>query len=233
MPFTCDPCECPEQHYGDVITWQKAMLTLLCDIETAIGTFVSSENLWDRTGTILSPHTAGDSVDLGAGDLSATALTATGLTATGVTFIGAAGLFTEDNVNFNYNSTSKLLTVKEAQVNGDIIAGAANKGIRLDTVSGSLAATGTTVTDAAAITHCATTVSGGNGSNGVRLPAITSAADKGRIYMIFNASADAFKVYAESGGSINGSASLTLPVGVALIAIPIFNDTQWWALKGT
>lgn len=30
MPYQCDPCLCPEQHYRDSMSWRKAMITLLC-----------------------------------------------------------------------------------------------------------------------------------------------------------------------------------------------------------
>ena len=36
MPYKCDPCDCPEQHYRDSMSWRKAMITLLCDVEAAI-----------------------------------------------------------------------------------------------------------------------------------------------------------------------------------------------------
>lgn len=32
MPYQCDPCVCPEQHYRDSMSWRKAMITLLCRI---------------------------------------------------------------------------------------------------------------------------------------------------------------------------------------------------------
>ena len=37
MAYKCDPCDCSEQHYRNPQAWQKAMITLLCDIETAVG----------------------------------------------------------------------------------------------------------------------------------------------------------------------------------------------------
>ena len=33
---------------------------------------VAVENLWDRTGTTLEPHTANDSVDIGSGNFTTT-----------------------------------------------------------------------------------------------------------------------------------------------------------------
>lgn len=35
--YPCDPCDCPEAYYRDSQSWRKAMITLLCDVETAIG----------------------------------------------------------------------------------------------------------------------------------------------------------------------------------------------------
>lgn len=32
MPYQCDPCVCPEQHYRDSMSWRKAMITLLCRV---------------------------------------------------------------------------------------------------------------------------------------------------------------------------------------------------------
>jgi hypothetical protein len=43
---------------------------------------ITTENLWDKTLTTLSPHTAGDSVDLNTGSLTATILTSTQTTGT-------------------------------------------------------------------------------------------------------------------------------------------------------
>lgn len=37
MPYTCDPCECPEQYFRDSQSWRKAMITLLCGIRSFVG----------------------------------------------------------------------------------------------------------------------------------------------------------------------------------------------------
>jgi len=42
--------------------------------------FPEGENLWDRTGTTIEPHTANDNLDLGTGTLGAGAITGTSLT---------------------------------------------------------------------------------------------------------------------------------------------------------
>lgn len=75
MPYPCDPCLCPEAYYRDSQSWRKGVIQLLCDIEEAIAT-ITGENLWDKLGTVLSPHVAGDDVNLGTGDLLATDVTA-------------------------------------------------------------------------------------------------------------------------------------------------------------
>lgn len=44
MPYQCNPCTCPEQHYRDSMSWRKAMITLLCSLIDAIsGTTPPSE----------------------------------------------------------------------------------------------------------------------------------------------------------------------------------------------
>lgn len=62
MADNCDPCNCLEMYYRDSQSWRKAVIELLCDIETAIDNFVIHENLWDRNGTTIVPHNAGDSI---------------------------------------------------------------------------------------------------------------------------------------------------------------------------
>lgn len=37
MAMQCDPCLCPDQHINHLITWRKAVVTLLCRIANGIG----------------------------------------------------------------------------------------------------------------------------------------------------------------------------------------------------
>lgn len=36
MAMHCDPCTCPEMYYRDEVTWQKAVLLLLCQAIAAV-----------------------------------------------------------------------------------------------------------------------------------------------------------------------------------------------------
>lgn len=36
MPYQCDPCACPEQHYRAIDTFKKAMITLLCNLRDVL-----------------------------------------------------------------------------------------------------------------------------------------------------------------------------------------------------
>lgn len=67
---------------------------------------------------------------------------------------------------------------------------------------GTLAATGSAQTDAAAITADVTRVTGADGTKGVILPAVGSG-----YYVIGNAVASILKVYPPSGGAINGGSA--------------------------
>lgn len=44
------------------------------DLKTYIDNAVSGENLWDRSGTTLEPHTANDNLDIGSGDFDTTGI---------------------------------------------------------------------------------------------------------------------------------------------------------------
>lgn len=58
----CDPCNCIEGYYRDEQSWRKAMIVLLCDIETSLENYINLENLWDKTAGVIHPHTATDNV---------------------------------------------------------------------------------------------------------------------------------------------------------------------------
>lgn len=36
MSMHCDPCTCPEMYYRDEMTWQKAVILLLCQAITKL-----------------------------------------------------------------------------------------------------------------------------------------------------------------------------------------------------
>jgi hypothetical protein len=42
MPYNCDPCVCPDQHYRDNQSWKKAVITLLCRLSTNLTSRISS-----------------------------------------------------------------------------------------------------------------------------------------------------------------------------------------------
>lgn len=58
----CDPCNCIEGYYRDEQSWRKAIITLLCDIETSLETYINLENLWDKSLGVIYPHISTDNV---------------------------------------------------------------------------------------------------------------------------------------------------------------------------
>lgn len=77
---------------------------------------------------------------------------------------------------------------------------------------GTVAATGTTNADAAALTTQVTSVTGADAAKGVILPA---AGDVGEVFLIENTAAAVLKVYPDSGSQIN---SLTATTGAYSVA---------------
>ena len=70
----------------------------------------TASNLWTRTGTNLSPTTAGDDVLLNAGET----LTISDFTPGSVVFAGPGGLLSEDNANFFWNDATNRLGIGTA-----------------------------------------------------------------------------------------------------------------------
>jgi len=65
---------------SEMPNWRALGIGLRGDIDklrTDFDNFSASENLWDRTGTNLTPHTAGDSISLGTGNITANNLAIT------------------------------------------------------------------------------------------------------------------------------------------------------------
>jgi hypothetical protein len=100
-------------HYRDSESWRKAVITLLCDIETAIEDFVVNENLWDRTGTTLSPHYANDNVDIGVGILTAGQLLINATSGLGVAMNTVDGA---DNANMTISGGGLASTTRGAYI---------------------------------------------------------------------------------------------------------------------
>lgn len=97
-----------------------------------------------------------------------------------------------------------------------------------------LAAAGSSASDATALTQQAQVVTGADGSKGVALPA---AATTDGPYVIFNDAAAALKVYPVNGGNdnINGlteDAAFTMAGGEMAIFVPT-SATQWYAPSRT
>lgn len=66
MPYQCDPCVCPEQHYRDSMSWRKAMITLLCRL---VG--YSDATINPGYNATFDPLTAVDAGSIGAAYASA------------------------------------------------------------------------------------------------------------------------------------------------------------------
>ena len=66
----------------------------------------AAENLWDRTGTVLSPHTANDSIDIGSGDFDTTG------TISGRIHL-PAGTATASTAPLKFTTDGTLLTTSE------------------------------------------------------------------------------------------------------------------------
>ena len=94
-----------------VTPWQvnvsNATLTDNADGTVTLDTSGTATTGWTKTGTTLSPTTAGDDVSLGAGST----LTLADLTAGSVLFAGTGGLFTQDNANLFWDDTNNRLGI--------------------------------------------------------------------------------------------------------------------------
>ena len=82
---------------------------LVCNTDSAsVGT-----NYWSRSGTTLSPATAGDDIVLTSGE----DLSINDLTPNGIIFAGASGLISEDKDYFSWDDSSKALQVGRSEDN--------------------------------------------------------------------------------------------------------------------
>jgi hypothetical protein len=92
-----------------------------------------------------------------------------------------------------------------------------------------VAATGSTEADAAAVTYGFTLVSAGDGTKGVILPAAVA----GRIVIIKNGAAAVLKIYPATGDGINAltvtTGSLDIAANTAAMLIA-YNATTWYSL---
>ena len=93
---------------------------------------VGVENLWDRTGTTLSPHTAGDSVDLGTGSLTATSLIKAGGTSS--QFLKADG--SVDSTAYLSTSTASTTYVPYTGATNDVNLGVYGITAQDETITG-------------------------------------------------------------------------------------------------
>ena len=100
-------------------------------------------------------------------------------------------------------------------------------GLELFNDVGNIAAAGSSISDATAITSLVAIVSGANTSKGVKLPEAVA----GKVVVIANTEASTLKVYADAAGTkIEGNAGSTAQVVAAnSTAICIYTDaTEGW-----
>jgi len=110
-----------------------------------------------------------------------------------------------------------------------LILGAGGKAVHLADVD-TVAAAGSTQTNAAAITATVTRVTGADGTKGVRLPAPDLV---GRVIVVYNASGSgALKVYPQSGAKIGANATnaaVSVAAGSTMVAVAV-GLTEWAAV---
>lgn len=109
-----------------------------------------------------------------------------------------------------------------------LILGAGGKAVHLADVA-TLAAAGSTQTNAAAITATVTKVTGADGTKGVRLPAPNQI---GQVVVVYNApGGGSLKVYPQSGATIGpnaANAAYGLAAGSTMVAIAV--GLNEWAM---
>lgn len=124
------------------------------------------------------------------------------------------------------DETASLISAATAVIPSSVIA---------YTSLGTVAATGTTQADAAALTNGTNVVTGANGTAGVQLPAPSYV---GQEVAVINTAASGLKVYADNGGTggtVNGGASnaaatLAASKGATYVCTAM-NPSAWWSMS--
>lgn len=101
--------------------------------------------------------------------------------------------------------------------------------------SGTLAAAGTTITDAAAVTAEFTRVTGADGTKGVKLPLLSSVPIGKLITIVNSDTVSALKVYSNAAGELitgqAGNTAISLAAKLMLRVVK-YDATNWYAEKG-
>lgn len=190
----------------------------------------------------------GDMLKLGIAGTAEATLGDDSLTFSGATFSfipGATALAFKNNANnqTNLNITDAgVATVRAgltvtagniAATNGNLTFGTALKGVINDI--GTLAGAGTTISDAAAIAHIVTRVTGANGTVGVKLPALAGVTAGTEFQVINSDVTNALKIYSNAAGElITGQAGNTAISLAAKLILRCwaYDATNWYCEKG-
>lgn len=152
---------------------------------------------------------------------------------------GSAGITTLDTANFyirNVDTSIKWLFDASGNISGDATNGGriyfqrALRGVSDN--MGTLAAAGSTQTDAAALPTTVTRVTGANGTVGVKLPAIGSAIVAGQEMTIINSSTTSvLKLYSAAAGELITGQAGTTAISMAAKTIArcrAYDATNWY-----
>ena len=121
---------------------------------------------------------------------------------------GSSGITIQSNGNTRWTVNSSGDLSNDSSNGGQFIFNKALKGIAND--MGTLAGAGSTQTDAAAIAHIISRVTGANGTVGVKLPALSSVGVGTLLYIINSNTSSALKYYSNaSGETIDGQSGTT------------------------
>lgn len=140
---------------------------------------------------------------------------------------------TGQSAHFKRTSSTGWFAVGGGPLNGSQTFSLAGSGVVHDI--GTLAALGTTITDAAAITHEITVVTATDDTVGVKLPAL-AAVSLGQIFIVINSVTNkTLKIYSNASGElISGQAGDTAIVAAAKLSMFFlaYDSTHWYAIKG-
>ena len=149
--------------------------------------------------------------------------------------VAAPEFGTIDTTGFNSSVANSIEFVTGGTVRGTVNnTGMAVTNLIATTLNlpdiGTVAATGSTIADAGAITTTVTLVTAADGTKGVILPVGTV----GDVYVVANGAASALKVYPQVNSTVNGlAANANVSVAASKGAVFVkYNTTAWGAAYG-